>query len=434
MSQKKQLLSLPMAIALVVGNMIGSGIFLLPASMASYGGVSALGWLFSSTGALLLAVTFAWLARTRVVGSGIYAYTRIVFGDLAGFLMAWCYWLGTWITVAALAVATVSYLSALAPALAQSPFLAAGVGLAFVWILTAVNLHGIRTGGTVQVVTVVLKLLPLLLLMLFGLGHLEPAHFEPFNPTGASLPQATVGAATLALFALLGFESASVGAGKVRDPERNVGRATLWGTALAAFVTAGVCIAAMAIVPPAVLAKSNAPLADVAQVVWGSTGATLIALVGAISAFGCLNGWILLGGALTQSMAADGLFPKAAAGENARGAPAAALVFGGAIATLMIVMNYNQALIKLFTFLTLLVTIANLVPYLFCAMAALLLMRRKGAAVPLTPVRATVLLVASAYSLWAIYGAGHEAVSWGFLLLLSGLPIYVWLRRDAPLA
>jgi APA family basic amino acid/polyamine antiporter len=429
-SEAKKLLSLPMAIALVVGNMIGSGIFLLPATMASYGGVSVLGWLFSTTGALLLALTFAWLARTRTVGSGIYAYAQLVFGDLAGFLMAWCYWLSTWITVAALAVATVSYLSALVPVLAQSPVLAAGVALLFVWILTAVNVHGVRSGGSVQVVTVVLKLLPLLLLMLFGLGHLEPANFTPFNPTGDSLPQATAGAATLALFALLGFESASVGAGKVRNPERNVARATLWGTVLAAFVTAAVCIAAIAIVPPTVLAKSNAPLADVAQVLWGTTGATLIALVGAISAFGCLNGWILLGGALTQSMAHDGLWSRAAARENARGSPAAALLFGGVVATLMIVMNYNQALIKLFTFLTLLVTIANLVPYLFAAMAALLLMKGRGAAVPLTPVRAAVLLVASAYSLWAIYGAGHEAVSWGFLLLLSGLPVYVWLRRD----
>jgi APA family basic amino acid/polyamine antiporter len=422
------MLSLPMAIALVVGNMIGSGIFLLPATMAPYGGVSALGWAFTAAGAILLALTFAWLARARPVASGIYAYPKLAFGDFAGFLVAWSYWISIWITGAALATATVSYLSALIPPLAESRPLAAAAALALLWVLTGVNLHGVRTAGGVQLVTVVLKVVPLLVLMLAGLWHLEPAHFEPFNPTDRPLMPATGAAAALALWAMLGLESASVGAGKVRDPERNVARATLWGTALAAIVTAAVCVGAMAIVPPEQLAKSNAPLADVARVVWGGPGATIMAIVGAISAFGCMNGWILLQGVLPQAMARDGLFPKAAERENTRGVPAWAVLLGSVLASIMIVVNHTQTLIGLFTFLTLLATLAALVPYLFCAMAALRLMR-VGGPVPLTRGKAIVLIAAFSYALWAIYGAGQETVFWGFLLLLSGLPVYVWLRR-----
>ncbi|HZP13434.1 MAG TPA: amino acid permease [Nevskiaceae bacterium] len=430
MSQdQKKLLSLPMAIGLVFGNMVGSGIFLLPATMAPYGGVSALGWLFTATGALLLAITFAWLARTQAVAGGIYAYTRMAFGDFAGFLVAWSYWISIWVTNAALATATVSYLSALVPSLAQSNVLAGATALAFLWMLTGVSIHSVRAAGVVQLTTSIFKLAPLLLLMLMGVLYMHPDNLVPFNPTGKSTMQATSAAAALALWAMLGLESATVASAKVVDPARNVARATLIGTALAAIVTALVCVGAMAIVPPAVLAKSNAPFADVANVVWGGAGGKIMAVVGFISAFGCMNGWILLQGQLSQAMARDGLLPPSFARENERATPTFALVVGSVIASIMIVLNYTGPLVAVFTFLSLLATLANLVPYLFSAMAALILLR-KGP-IPLTRGRATVLLAASAYALWTIYGAGQEVVFWGFLLLLSGLPVFVWLRRGS---
>lgn len=433
MTQDKKLLSLPMATALVIGSMIGSGIFLLPATMAPYGGVSALAWTFTTCGAILLALTFAWLARTRTVGSGIYAYTSLAFGDFAGFLVAWSYWISIWVTTSALAIGTVSYLSALIPALAESRVLAAGTGLALLWTLTAVNLHSVRTAGGVQLVTVILKIAPLIVLMLMGLAYFDTSHFEPFNPTDKPLGQATGAAAALALWAMLGLETASAAAGKVENPERNVARATFWGTLLAALVTAGVCIIAMGIVAPETLAKSNAPMADVANVVWGESGGKIIALLGAISAFGCLNGWVLLQGAVPQAMARDGLFPKLAARENSRGSPDFALLLGSVLATVVLIANHTQTLLGMFTFLTLLATLANLVPYLFCAMAALRVMKHDGP-VPLTRGRALVLLGAALYAMWMIYGAGQETVFWGFLLLMSGLPVYVWLRRGTAAA
>jgi amino acid transporter len=224
-----------------------------------------------------------------------------------------------------------------------------------------------------------------------------------------------------------------VASGKVANPERNVARATVWGTLLAALLTAGLCTAAMGIVDPALLAKSNSPMADVASVVWGEFGSKFIAALGAFSAFGCLNGWVLSQGALPQAMARDGLLPAFMARENARGSPVMGILAGSMMASALIISNSTQTLIGLFTFLALLSTLANLVPYLFTSMAALMLMKRDGP-VPLTRGRAAVLLLAAAFAIWMIYGAGQETVYWGFLLLMSGLPVYVWLRRGAAAA
>ena len=428
MNNNKKPLSLLMATALVVGNMIGSGIFLLPATMAPFGAVSLLGWAFTIVGALLLALTFSWLARSQPAAGGIYAYTKLAFGDFAGFLVAWSYWISIWVTNAAIAVAMVSYLSSLFPVLAHSPMLAAGVALVTLWLLTAVNLHGVRSAGVVQVLLTVLKLAPLFLLMLWGVWFLQPEHFTPFNRTSDSLMHATNASAAMALWAMLGLESASIAAGKVANPQRNVARATLYGTALAALVTVAACTVAMGLVPPEQLANSNAPFADAARILWGDTGATIMAATGAISCFGALNGWLLIQGQLPQAMAQDGLFPAFAGQENARGVPAMAIVIGSVLASILIVLNYSGSLVSIFTFMALLATLATLVPYLFCTMAALLLLKAETA-VALTPARKLMLMLGFLYALWAVIGAGRDTVFWGFLLLLSGLPVYVLLQK-----
>lgn len=426
-------LSPAMATALVVGNMIGSGIFLLPAAMSAYGGVSLLGWLFTAGGAMLLAITFAWLVSCRPAAGGIYAYTRMAFGDFAGFLVAWSYWIAVWIANGAIAVALVSYLSVFIPAISESRLLAAALTIAVLWIFTAVNLRGLRTAGLVQLLMTVLKLLPLLALTLWGLWFVDVGHFQPFNPTDQALLPAAGGAAALALWSMIGLESASIAAAKVENPRRNVARATLLGTGGAALVTAVACTMVMGVVPPEMLRASDAPFSDAARLLWGDWGAGLLAVTAVISCMGALNGWILLQGQLPQVMAEDGLFPKFAGRENRHGAPGAALVLGTVLTSGVVLLNYSRSMAGLFGFLALLGTLATLIPYLFCAMAGLRVLGADSA-VPLRPWRAALLLLASLYALWTIAGAGQEVVYWGFLLLLTGLPVYVWLRREPPAA
>jgi APA family basic amino acid/polyamine antiporter len=183
---------------------------------------------------------------------------------------------------------------------------------------------------------------------------------------------------------MLGLESATIPTENVIDPARNVARATLVGTIFAGLVTVAACTIVMGLVPPAQLAGSNAPFADAARHLLGEAGATVMALAGALCCFGALNGWVLVQGQLPQAMARDRLFPTRAAHTNRRGAPAFALVLGSVLASALILANYARPLVAVFTFMALLATLASLVPYLFCTMAALLLLR--GATVTaLTP-------------------------------------------------
>ena len=221
------------ATSLVTGNMIGSGIFLLPAALATFGGISIIGWLCSAAGAMTVALVFAGLAKQVRGSGGPYVYTRAAFGDLPGFLVAWGYWISCIAGNAAIAIALVGYLSVFWPALAEQAALASVATIVLLWLLVVVNIRGLKEAGHLQLVTTVLKLLPLTLIGAVGLFFLEPANFEPFNLSDQSDFSAITATAALTLWAFLGLESANIPAGQVQDAEKNVPRAAIAGTLLA---------------------------------------------------------------------------------------------------------------------------------------------------------------------------------------------------------
>ena len=282
--------------ALVVGNMIGSGVFLLPASLAPIGPISIVGWLVTSTGAIALAIVFGRLARIVPGSGGPYAYTRAGFGDFMGFLVAWGYWITLWSGNAAVAVAFAGYVGYLVPAVADSSLYGLAVALGALWLLTWVNIHGVQEAGFVQIVTTVLKILPLLLIGLVGLLYVDPASYEPFNRSGGGAMPAIAASAALTLWAFLGLESATVPAGDVVDPERTIPRATVLGTIFAACVYILVTVVAFGVIPGELLGASSAPLALAAEAMWGNWGGILVAVGACISTFGTLNGFTLLTG------------------------------------------------------------------------------------------------------------------------------------------
>jgi APA family basic amino acid/polyamine antiporter len=423
------------ATALVVGNMVGSGIFLLPASLAPFGGISILGWLFTTVGALLLARSFARLSRLVPRAGGPYAYARAGFGDFAGFLMAWGYWLSICAGNAAIATALAGYLGVFIPGLAPSPVAAAAAALGAIWILTWVNTRGVKQAGRVQLFTTILKLLPLVAVAVFGLGRLDPAYFRPFNPSPHGTFGAITAAATLTLWAFMGLESATVPAEEVIDPARTIPRATILGTLVAATVYVAGTAAIMGLVPRADLAASTAPFADAAQVLWGPWARYLIGAGAVVSCAGALNGWILLQGQVPWAAARDGLFPAAFGRRSRRETPAWGLGISSVLITLLILANYTRGLVDLFTFVILLATLTALVPYVFATMAEVIVSvgqaRTRGGRPPAGRIVAASL--AFLYAIWAIAGSGMETVYWGFLLLLAGIPVYVVLRaRAAP--
>ena len=420
-NEPRRSLGLATTTSMVIGNMVGSGVFLLPAALAAYGVFSLWGWAFSTAGALALAWMFSNLSRRSPQAGGPYAYSREAFGEFAGFLIAWMYWISIAASVAAIAVAFASYLVPLIPALGTHRLTGAGVALLATWLLTGVNIRGVRTAGRLQLVTVVLKLSPLLLLALFGSFYFDPKLITAQHVAGS--PVAAVNAcAALTMWAFVGLESATVPADHVRDPAKTIPRATILGTVIAAVFYIACTTAVMGIVPAHILAHSDAPFAAAAQAIWGSWAGDLIAAAAAISCFGALNGWTLMSGQFAQAVARDNLFPAMFARENSRGTPAVGLIFSGLVATAMILMNYNRGLVSTFDIIILIATFFTLVPYMVCAMAEVLFSRTQAR-------RALNVLLASfafAFALWAAAGAGEASLYWGTLIMLVGLPVYAW--------
>ena len=419
-----------MCTALVVGGMIGSGVFLLPAALAPYGWNALFGWGVSIGGAGVLALVFARLARALPDAGGPYAYTREAFGPAAAFAVAWSYWLSVVITNGVVAVACVSYLGALWPALAGAR-IAPWLAVALIWLLTAVNCRSVTLAGNLQIATTVLKLLPLLAVGAVGAAVVArhgTADVLPFSAAPISAG-AIATTATLTLWALVGFEAATLPAAKVADPARTIPRATLIGVGITGVVYIVCCSAITLLLPPAIAAHSGAPFADFIARFVGPDAAFAVAAFAAIAAFGALNGWILIQGELPLALANDGVFPRWFAAVAANGVPVRAHLLASGLVTLLVVGNYTRSMAQLFVFMALLATTANLVTYFACSAAALRL--RRDARLAATPALLLLATIGAVFAVAMLYGAGREAVGWGAVLLLSGVPVYAVMPRSA---
>ena len=180
-AEQKSEIGFLLSTSLVVGNMTGSGIFLLPAALALYGGISIFGWVFTVAGTIFLALVFSRLSQLITKAGGPYTYSRESFGGSAGFLVAWGYWISVWSGNAAIAVAGVGYLSTFIPALKENQLLSAGMAIGAIWLFTYVNTKSIKKVGMVQLVTTLLKILPLLAMGTLGFLYFNRANFVPFN-------------------------------------------------------------------------------------------------------------------------------------------------------------------------------------------------------------------------------------------------------------
>ncbi|MEW6996188.1 amino acid permease [Colwelliaceae bacterium BS250] len=415
--------------ALVTGNMVGSGIFLLPAALAMYGGISITGWLLSCLGSLCLAYVFASLSR-RVKGSGgPYLYSRARFGDKVGYFVAWGYWFCIIAANAAIAIALVSYLSVFIPELKDNALFSLMVTLFFVWLIVFINLRGVKEAGRVQLISTVIKVIPLFAIASVGLFYLEPAHFSPWNLTEQSDFSAISATAALTMWAFLGLESATIPADEVENPEKNVPRAAILGTLIAAAIYIPGTIAIMGLIPPEILAQSHAPFADAAAILWGNWAYYFIACIAVISCFGTLNGWTLCVAQVPMAVAKDGLFPQLFAQQSTRGVPAKGMILSSALVSLLVMMNYSASLVEQFTFIILLSTLATLLPYLVCSIAHFSLFIKDKKWHEINPLKSTMSLFAICFSCWIIINIGLTTILWGCVVLAAGLPVYILMRR-----
>ncbi len=426
MGSKTQKIGLITTTSLVVGNMIGVGIFVLPAALSAYGSISLLGWFFTATGALILAKIFSNFSKIIVNKSGgPYTYARAGFGDFIGFLVAWGYWISCWVGNGAIAIAIIGALSFFFPGLSTDPLLSVSCALLLIWFFTWINTRGIRTSGKVQVVTTVLKILPLLFVIVAGLFFFNSANFPAFNLTGESTFEAIPMVATLTLYAFLGIECATIPAASVKDPERTVPRATMLGAVFTAAVYMLGTVVLFGILPVDILKTSAAPFAEAARLIGGEFGGYFVAVGVIISGLGVLNGWILVMAQVPMATAKDDLFPKIFKRENKKGAPIFGLIIGSLLSTVVMLMNFTEGLVDQFRIIIEITVFANLIPYLFVSAAYILVLIEKRINVDNWVKTLALGGLGMAYSLWAIYGSGRDTVFYGFLLLMTGIPFYI---------
>ena len=426
-----QLFGLPTATALVIGSVIGTGVFALPSALAPYGPISLVAFVLVTVGAIALALVFKSLNR-RVPGSGgPYLYARDAFGDFAGFLNAWSYWITAWAGNAAIVVAWVGYVEVFWNSSGAKTW-SIIIALTGLWIPAVINLAGIRSMAIFQVAFTVLKFIPLVFMATVGLIFVKSANFGAFNASGGSAMGAISAAGAIALFSYLGIETAAVAAGRVRDPERNVGRATVWGTLACAAVYILGTITVFGTVAHSRLLTSTAPFTDSANEIFGGRWAgNAVAVAAIISGFGCLIGWTLIVAEMPQAAARDGLFPTPFARESRRGVPALGIVVGTLLASGLTVISYSS-FDKVFTTVVLLSVVTAVIPYLFSAAAQGYWLITEGRRVSVAHFLRDLVIsvVALVFSFWALAGSGYQAVYYGMFCIFLGVPVYIWLKSD----
>jgi APA family basic amino acid/polyamine antiporter len=412
---KDQRLGRLMSLAMVVGTVIGSGIYLLPATLAPFGPNIIWAFVLTIGGTMCLAITFARLARS--LPGGPFAYVGRAFGDLPASVTMWSYLVSQWSGVAAVAIAVAGALGFIVP------WTSSGIGLvttslAVIGLLLAINLSGVRSAGSVQVITTLIKVVPLLTVALLVAGRF--AGGQPVEPM-AEVPVTMAGiaaAAALMLFSLTGFEAATVTSNVTENASETVPRATIVGTGLTGLIYLTATIAALMLLPSVLAAKSSAPFADAVAPLLGDIAGAFVAAIAAISAFGTCNALLLLSGEVARSIAAAGNLPPQFARTTRLGVPAFGLCAGATIAAVLVLASGSDNFVPIYVFITLLSSVASLILYAACAGAALK-MKIGGIA---------LALLALVYSVAMFVGAGAEALLWGIALAALGVPVR-WLSR-----
>ncbi len=433
----KRSMGLWMATALVVGNMVGSGIFTLPAVLAGEAGpASIVALVLTGVGAMLLALVFANLGRAHPRTGGPYHFARKAFGDFVGFQTAWAYWIAAWVGNAAIAVAFAGYLGVFWGEVRTNNWLAALVAVAAIWLFTLVNIAGARETGVAQVLTTVLKFVPLAVIGIVGLFYLKGGNFTPFTPASGGFDWHVNAAATLALWAFIGLESATVPAEEVKEPERTIPRATILGTLATTLLYVVALVAIVGVLSQAALTASSAPFADAANAMWGGTFLGLtwgkwIALVAIAATLGALNGWIMLTARVSLAAADDGLFPtQFSRVHGERATPVFGLLVSSVLVSGLVLYGWNESFANRFTDIVLLATWMTLIAYAYAAAAEVVLFVRERERFSFARLGrdTAIAALAFAYSVWAIWGSGQEWLAKGFMLLLLGIPVFVWMK------
>lgn len=417
-------LGLPQSVALVIGNIVGTGIFLLPASLAAIGTISFPVMVATTIGAIALALVFGKLGERIPASGGPYAYARDAFGEFMGFWSAWSFWLTAWGGNAGIAVAWVGYVNHFLHWNNTAGQIA--IGLVGIWIPALINLTGVKNIGLFQTVTTVLKFVPLIFVGIIGLFFLKSSNFGPFNASGGSWWSAVSLSLGLILFIYSGMESVTIVAERIKNPERNVGKASVYGVLACGVMYLLATLAVFGTVPHDQLKDSTAPFADSLNNMFGGTmWGNVMAVCAIISGIGALNGWTMLVAEMPMAAARDGMFPREFARLSRREAPVVGILVGTGLTTLMLLFAYASE--NTFNTILLFASFTTAIPYFFSAAAQLFWLVTGGRQVNKARMAKdlTIAVIALLFTFAIVYSSGEQAVMLGTLAMLIGVVVYI---------
>jgi len=393
-----------LAMAIVAGNMIGSGVFLLPAVLASVGSASLIAWGVAAVIAIVLALVFAFLGALRDGGESLTDYPGAAFHPALGFLAWAAYWGACFVGVVAIAVVAVGYGAAVfGVKLDALPRLIAI--LAVLWALVGCAMLGPRFVGQMSSATLAVGLAPIAAAIVIGFAGFDADIFAAsWNVSGASLGAALPPTLISIFWAFLGLESANAIAGRVRHPKRNIAIAAAGGVGLAALVYALATTALFGLMPAAELAQSTAPFADVIGSVAGPVAGVAVACAAFARTVGCTASWILVAGETGQAGGRRGFLPKAVSSTAPGAAPVRDLIFIGVLMSLVALMTVSPGLVKQFTTIADVTVYLTLLVYVLCA-AALIKFSGVLAPGPMRLVAQGLGLAGAAAAAWVAFAA-----------------------------
>jgi len=421
-------------VALLVGNMVGTSVYTLPASLAqATGPFGIVAWAFTAAGYLFVAIVYASLGTRYPITGGPYVFAREAFGEVIAFQSVWSYWISAVIGNAGIVTAVIGYAVGFSKPLADSVMMQFLLAQAALWLLCGLNVLGIRQSARLQVGVMCFSAIPMLLVSLAMLPFAKAANFVPFAPHGVG---SLAAGAALVVWAYSGVESATVPAEEVQQPGSTIRRGTLIGYALATLIFLVAAVAVTGALPSGEVAASARPVAVAAGRTLGGWAEGMIGVCAIVAGIGTLNGWILMAGRIPFTAARDGIFFRGLGRVHPRfGTPHVALIAGTAVSSATLLLYFQKSLLGVFNFIVLLSVLTTLVPHLYAAAAELMLSRRDPARYDARARRraAWVAPVAFAFVLYTVYGVGAEVVFWGFLVLLAGTPLYIFFAtRSSP--
>ena len=409
--------------SIAVGCAVGSGIFMMPTLLAPYGMLGFGGWIIAGSGSVLVALTMARLVIRIPKTGGPYVYVNEGLGKFLGFIIAWTYWVACVAAISGISIAFVGYLGFFIPIISNSPIHSLLTTLVLVWVIVALNIRSLESSSKFQLISTLLKILPLLFIVFLGLTNFNASNLPELNPSNLHPISLLATVTTLVMWSFVGIETATVPADNVINPQKTIPKVLIASvlTILALYLMVSISIAA--IVPANELINSSAPFALAATKILGITGGTIISIGALISTLGSLNANTITAGNLSLAAARDGLLPKKFITLTEAGTPIYTYILTGGFVSILLILNYTKGIVNAFVFMAMLSTISTLIAYAFCAIAEFKFAQNDKN----NQQRNTAILLSCAtflYAFFAIWGAGKEMIIYSLLLILIGTPIY----------